>query len=107
MTTENNPSENPSQPASEIPAAQPPRNQEEWDRLLEEAGWRDGTLDPAGSTAFELPAGPPPRRRKYSPEEWRKRLLELGVREATLDPGGPTAFELPGPPHRPSEKGED
>jgi hypothetical protein len=35
-----------------------PLSQNEWDRLLKEAGWRDATLD--GPTAFELPA--PPRR---------------------------------------------
>ena len=35
-----------------------PLTQEQWDRLLKEAGWRDGTLDPAGPTAFELPGFP-------------------------------------------------
>jgi hypothetical protein len=29
-------------------------SQDEWDRLLKEAGWRDATLDPDGPTAFEL-----------------------------------------------------
>ncbi len=38
------------------PVPPAPLSQNEWDRLLKEAGWRDATLD--GPTAFELPASP-------------------------------------------------
>jgi len=36
------------------PVPPAPLSQNEWDRLIKEAGWRDATLD--GPTAFELPA---------------------------------------------------
>jgi len=39
------------------PAPKPRKyTHEQWDRLLQEAGWRDATLD--GPTAFELPGYP-------------------------------------------------
>ena len=75
------------------PVPPAPLSQNEWDRLLKEAGWRDATLD--GPIAFELPA--PPSR---SCEEWIRQLKELGWKDGTLLPGHPTAFELPAPPRR-------
>jgi hypothetical protein len=48
----------PSEKPSTKPVPPAPLSQNEWDRLLKEAGWRDATLD--GPTAFKLPA--PPRR---------------------------------------------
>ncbi len=47
------------EPSSKVGPSNP-LSPDEWERLLKEAGWRDGTLDPDGPTAFELPA--PPRR---------------------------------------------
>jgi hypothetical protein len=50
------------------PAPTAPLSQNEWDRLLKEAGWRDATLD--GPTAFELPGFPDPLlSRKSQPDK--------------------------------------
>ena len=46
------------EPSSKVGPSNP-FSPDEWERLLKEAGWRDGTLDPSGPTAFELPGHQP------------------------------------------------
>ncbi len=60
-TQQSQPQETSRQEPSSKVGPSSPLSPDEWERRLKEAGWRDGTLDPGGPTAFELPGDRPPK----------------------------------------------